>query len=257
MNLTEFKSQEIAKNVQFLIFDKDGKVLESDEVLLKTKGSNFNVFHDTMFSGMEGAFAKLAMGAELKFDCIETDLMGRSSHYDFLIKRIPDEDDDIRFGWIIYDHGEQYQKIFELQQERNLAEIQYNRVEREATKLREEKDAIDKLYGELKEGGSSQYILVKSDSLLINLDLTEILYFEAYGDYIKVHTPNKMYVTYNTMKAVEVSLPRNQFFRIHRSYIVRLDKIKNIEQLSVEMGEKVLPIGKSYKTALVEKMGQL
>lgn len=257
MNLAEFKSQEIGKNVQFLIFDAQGTVLASDDVLLKMTGSEFNVFDDTMFCGMEESFAQLSEGEELKFDCIETNLAGRDSHYDFLIKRIPDEEGTLRFGWVIYDYGEQYQKIFELQQERNLAEIQYNRVEREALKLREERDAIERLYGELKEGSSSQYILVKSDSLLVNLDLTEILYFEAYGDYIKVHTPNKMYVTYNTMKSVESSLPQNQFFRIHRSFIVRLDKIKNIEQLSLEVGDKVLPIGKSFKTALVEKMGQL
>ena len=59
------------------------------------------------------------------------------------------------------------------------------------------------------------------------------------------------------MKKVEASLPENQFFRIHRSYIVRLDKIKNIEQLSVEVNDKALPIGKSYKALLIEKMGQL
>lgn len=257
MNLTEFKSQEIGKNVQCLIFDSRGRILESDDVLLSFSNTDFNVFSDTVFCGMEAAFEQLAVGEEITFDCIETQIHTRKSQFDFLVKRIPDELGEMRFGWVIYDYGAQYQKIFELQQERNLAEIQYNKLEREASKLREEKYAIEKLYGELKSGESSQYILVKSDSLLVNLDLTEILYFEAYGDYIKVHTPQKIYVTYKTMKSVEASLPTNQFFRIHRSYMVRLDKIQNIEQLSVEVGEKLLPIGKQYKSLLIDKMGQL
>ncbi|MDW3191200.1 MAG: LytTR family DNA-binding domain-containing protein [Cytophagales bacterium] len=104
---------------------------------------------------------------------------------------------------------------------------------------------------------SSQFILVKADNLLVNVDLRDILYLEAYGDYIKVHTSDKIYVTYNTMKNMEASMPKNQFFRIHRSFIIRLDKVVNIEQLSVLIGDKTLPIGKNYKTDLVEKMGQL
>ncbi len=257
MNLTQFRTEETGNNVQTVIFNTKGEVLESDDVLTTITDSKFNVFADTMFSGMEETFGQIPVGEALEFDCIETDINGRSSHYDFLIKRIPDEDSEPRFGLVIYDFGKQYQKVFELQQERNLAEMMYVETQKMAIKFKEEKDAIDQLFRKLQEDTSSEYILVKSDTLLVNLNLNEILYFEGYGDYVKVYTSNKMYITYNTLKAVETSLPENQFFRIHRSFIIRLDKIKNIEQLSVEIGGKVLPIGKSHKAALIEKIGQL
>ncbi|MEO1253549.1 MAG: LytTR family transcriptional regulator DNA-binding domain-containing protein [Bacteroidota bacterium] len=253
MDLKETKFKEANKHIQIVLFDKKGEVLDSDDSLVKLSGTGFNLFSDTMFCGMEETFDMLELNESMDFDCINTDVNGKTSHYDFTITKLEGN----QFSWIIYDCGKQYEKIFELQQERNLAEIQASKVAREASKLKEEKDAIERLYNELLENDTSEYVLVKSDNLLINLDLKDILYFEAYGDYIKVHTLDKMYVTYNTMKNVEGSLPENQFFRIHRSYIVRLDKIKNIEQLSVEINDKTLPIGKSYKSQLIEKMGQL
>ncbi len=253
MDLKELKYREANKNTQVVLFNKNGDILESDDTLAKVSGTDFNVFSDTIFCGMEDSLEDLGINESLDLDCINTDFSGKTSHYDFSLVKLKED----QIGLVVHDYGKQYEKIFELQQERNLAEIQANKAEREASKLKEEKDAIERLYNELLSNDSSEYILLKSDNLLVNLDLKDILYFEAYGDYIKVHTPDKMYVTYNTMKKVESSLPENQFFRIHRSYIVRLDKIKNIEQLSVEINNKALPIGKSYKSLLVEKMGQL
>lgn len=254
MDLEEIKYREANKNIQVVIFNETGAIIESDDALIKLAGSDFNVFSDTMFCGMEEMLMELNPNESITFDCVNIDLLGKTSYYDFTVAKLAD---DSKFSWVISDFGKQYEKIYELQQERNLAEIKAHKAEREAIKLKEEKDAIDRLFQELQGNTSSQYILVKSDNLLVNIDLNEILYFEAYGDYIKVHTPNKMYVTYNTMKSVESSLPENQFFRIHRSYIIRLDKISNIEQLSVEISDKTLPIGKSYKSELVEKIGQL
>ncbi|MEO9483583.1 MAG: LytTR family transcriptional regulator DNA-binding domain-containing protein [Ekhidna sp.] len=256
MDLAEIRNREARKSIQVILFDETGAVLESDDTLIKIDTSNFNVYRDTMFCGMETMLADLPYQESISFDCVNTDIAGKTSHYDFLVTKVDEETN--RFSWVIHDYGKQYNKIFELQQERNLAEIKAHKAERATLKLKEEKEAIDRLFQELQgNSSSSQYILVKSDNLLVNIDLNEILYFEAYGDYIKVHTPSKMYVTYNTMKSVEVSLPEKQFFRIHRSYIIRLDKIKNIEQLSVEISDKTLPIGKSYKAELVEKIGQL
>lgn len=256
MTLAQLRSQEIGNNIQVIIFTLDGTVLESDDILVKL-AADFNVFNDTMFSGMEDVFEALSATDSLEFDCIETDINGKNSHYDFTIKRIPNRNSVSAFGMIIFDYGKQYQKVFELQQERNLAEMQYAKVEREANKLKEEKEAVDRLFEELQNDSSSQYILMKTDNLLVNLNLNEILYLEGYGDYVKVHTSSKMYITYNTLKVIESNLPKKQFFRIHRSYIVRLDKIKNIEQLSAVIGTKVLPVGKAHKAELIRRIGQL
>lgn len=256
MDLEEIKNKVATQNTQVILFDDSGAVSASDDNLVKISGTDFNIFSDTMFCGMEEMLASLQENESTSFDCINVDIAGKTSHYDFIITKLNSSESN-KYSLVIQDFGKQYEKIYELQQERNLAEIKAYKAEREAIRLKEEKDAIDRLFQELQGQSSTQYVLVKSDNLLVNIDMKEILYFEAYGDYIKVHTPSKMYVTYNTMKNVEASLPENQFFRIHRSYIIRLDKIKNIEQLSVEISDKTLPIGKSYKAELVEKIGQL
>jgi hypothetical protein len=256
MNLKELKFEPLDSLTQIIIFDQTGAILESDETLVKIKGASANLFEDTMFCGMEEEFKKINIGNELTFDCINTDLYGRESHYDFIVKRLPD-DKGLQYGLIIYDFGMQYNKVFELQQERNLAEIQAKKMERGHRKAVEEKETIERLYKELQDGNSSEYILIKADNLLFNVGLNEIYYLEAYGDYIKVHTDDKVYVTLNTMKNVEALLPQNRFIRVHRSFIVQLNKIGNIEQMSMQIKDKVIPIGKSYKMLLIERMKQL
>ncbi len=253
MNLKEIKFGPFEQFSQVILFDREGKIKESDDTIVKVSETSFNVFQDSFLCGMEELVFDLKVNEPLTFDCINTDLFGKTSHFDLMVKPV----DDDHYALIIYDFGTQYDRIFELQQERNVAEIQAKRAQRETNKAQQEKETLEKLYHELQEGLSSQFILVKADNLLVNVDLRDIHYLEAYGDYIKVHTKDKVYVTYNTMKNMEASMPKNQFFRIHRSFIIRLDKVVNIEQLSVLIGDKTLPIGKNYKTDLVEKMGQL
>lgn len=255
MNLKEIKFSPFERFSQVIIFDRNGKILESDDTIVKVTNSSFNLFQDSFLSGMEELIFDLRTNDPLTFECINTDLFGKTSHYDLLIR--PMEEGSDQYAFIIYDFGAQYDRIFELQQERNVAEIQAKKAQRETTKIQQEKETLEQLYNELQDDQSSQFILVKADNLLVNVDLRDILFLEAYGDYIKVHTNDKVYVTYNTMKNMEASMPKNQFFRIHRSFIIRLDKVVNIEQLSVLIGDKTLPIGKNYKTDLVEKMGQL
>lgn len=253
MNLKEIKLGFLEHFSQIIVFDQQGAILESDDMIVKASGTGKNIFVDTMFCGMEDLLMALSIDEEVSFDCIQTDLLGKTSYFDLIVRR---QEED-RFVLIVLDFADQYDKIFELQQERNLAEIQSKKALREISKVKEEKETLEKLYQDLQESQSSQFILVKADNLLINLDLRDILYLEAYGDYIKVHTTDKVYVTYNTMKSMEATLPDNQFFRIHRSFIIRLDRVINIEQLSVLIADKTLPIGKNYKSELVERMGQL
>ncbi len=255
MNLKEIKYGPFEQLSQAIIFDREGKIVNSDDTIVKVSDTSFNIFQDSMFCGMEELVFDSKTEDPLTFDCINTDLFGKTSHFDLIIK--PISDDSEHYALIVYDFGSQYDRIFELQQERNLAEIQAKKAERTTNKIQQEKETLEKLYQELQDGQSSQFILVKADNLLVNVDLRDIHYLEAYGDYIKVHTKDKVYVTYNTMKNMEASMPGNQFFRIHRSFLIRLDKVVNIEQLSVLIGDKTLPIGKNYKTDLVEKMGQL
>lgn len=103
----------------------------------------------------------------------------------------------------------------------------------------------------------SSDIYLKIDSLLVRFNLQDILWIEAYGDYVKVKTPSKVYVVYATLKSVEDSLPASEFIRIHRSYIVRIDKIANIDATNLQIEKKILPIGSSHRKKLLEKINTL
>ncbi len=101
------------------------------------------------------------------------------------------------------------------------------------------------------------FLFIKVDSKLINLPLTEILYIEAYSDYVLIHTSDKRHIVLATMKAVESKLPEASFIRIHRSYIVRIDKINEIEGTTLYVGDKALPISRSYKENFFNRINSL
>lgn len=99
-------------------------------------------------------------------------------------------------------------------------------------------------------------IFVKSNSRLVKVKTVDILFVEALKDYVVINTPEAKYTIHSTMKDIQRKLPQKDFQRIHRSYIVRLDKIIAIEQPNVviEGGKKLLPIGGSYKDELFSRI---
>ena len=90
-------------------------------------------------------------------------------------------------------------------------------------------------------------IYVKSDYKLLRIALDRILYIEGLKDYIKIHVEDepKAILSLISMKAMEEKLPSSRFIRVHRSYIVRMDSVSIVEDNSVIVGEKSLPIGAS------------
>lgn len=95
-------------------------------------------------------------------------------------------------------------------------------------------------------------IFVKSNSRLVKVKTTELFYVEALKDYVILHTKDAKYTVHSTMKDIYKKLPVNDFLRVHRSYIVRLDKIAAIEypNLVMEESKKLIPVGGSYKDEL-------
>lgn len=100
-------------------------------------------------------------------------------------------------------------------------------------------------------------IFIKIDSLLVNFDLKEALYIEAFGDYVKIYTDKKMHVVHSKLRTMEETLPEKDFVRVHRSYIVRIDKIKNIDTSNLQVGNKIIPISNSYRQLLLNKIQTL
>ncbi len=98
------------------------------------------------------------------------------------------------------------------------------------------------------------HLFFKKNNAHIRVDFSEIQFIEAYADYVTVYAKDQKFVVLSTMKAVEQRFPKNEFMRIHRSYIIRLDKIKSIEENSVCFGEKTIPVSRSYKAAFMDKM---
>jgi len=100
-------------------------------------------------------------------------------------------------------------------------------------------------------------IFIKVDSELINLPYRDIMWIEALGDYVNIITATKKHVVLSTMKNIEGKLPPKEFIRVHRSYFVRIDKIKKISEDIILVENKLIPVSKSYKKDLLERLNML
>ena len=93
----------------------------------------------------------------------------------------------------------------------------------------------------------SDFIFIKSDKKSIKVNISNIMYIEGLGDYIKIFLNDKKFVTNLSMKKIENLLPTTQFYRIHKSYIISIDKVESIEGNMVKINNTRLPIGNSYR----------
>lgn len=102
------------------------------------------------------------------------------------------------------------------------------------------------------------YIIVKSDYKLRQIELNDIIYIEGLKDYVKIHreSADKSLLTLMSMKKLEASLPKDRFMRIHRSFIVNLNKIKTVERGSIVFGKEHIPVSDKYKEQFQEFLNQ-
>ena len=97
---------------------------------------------------------------------------------------------------------------------------------------------------------SDGFVFLKVEHELIRVPFDEILYLESQKDYVKVFTKGDKTITaLSTMKAMEAILPQNRFMRIHRSFIVALDKIDAIQHFTVKIGKAIIPVTNQYRDA--------
>ncbi|RIV24940.1 DNA-binding response regulator [Fibrisoma montanum] len=99
-------------------------------------------------------------------------------------------------------------------------------------------------------------IYVKTDGRYIRIPYETISYIENMGDYVKIITNTQAVVVYTTMKSLEEKLGR-EFLRVHRSYIVHLDKIVDIEENNLLIANKVIPISRANKAELMNRLNVL
>lgn len=102
-----------------------------------------------------------------------------------------------------------------------------------------------------------EFIFIRDSNIIRRLSLDEILFAESLRDYVKLHTPQRFYAIHNTLKAVEDRLPSNKFLRVHRSYIVAIDKIDTIREGAIIVREKIVPVADAYRATLNKRMNVL
>lgn len=91
------------------------------------------------------------------------------------------------------------------------------------------------------------FIFVRAEGKLIKVNYDEILYIEGMKDYVRIHTADRRIMTLQRISNLIDNLPESRFARVHRSYIVAIDKIDAIQGRSVVVNNETIPIGASYK----------
>ncbi|SEB67866.1 DNA-binding response regulator, LytR/AlgR family [Tenacibaculum sp. MAR_2009_124] len=140
-----------------------------------------------------------------------------------------------------------------------LKPIAFDRFLRAVNKLLETsnlvKEVKPKLYSNLNQ--TNDFIFLRSDRKMIKMDFSDILYVESLSDYVKVHTASKTIVTRETISNIENKLPNHYFIRVHRSFIVSIKQIVSYTNEYIEINKKAVPISRTYKEEVLQKLGSI
>lgn len=98
------------------------------------------------------------------------------------------------------------------------------------------------------------FIFVKTEYKIQKIDLADILYFEGLRDYVAIHTSSGKILTLQSIRSFQEQLPESNFIRVHKSYLIAIDKIKFIERNRVVIGEQYIPIGETYQEAFQQRL---
>ncbi|PRY42929.1 LytTR family two component transcriptional regulator [Spirosoma oryzae] len=98
------------------------------------------------------------------------------------------------------------------------------------------------------------FVFVKTEYRLQRVGLGDILYVEGLKDYVSLYTPDERILALQTMKTMEEKLPASQFMRVHKSYIVALNRIESVERNRIYIGKAVIPIGDTYRDAFYRQI---
>lgn len=103
---------------------------------------------------------------------------------------------------------------------------------------------------------TAEFTFVKVDTKLVKVLFDEVRYVEALGDYVHVVTGQSKLIVYSTMKAVEEKFPSALFVRVHRSFIVNLKRVQSIEDNSIILDGKHIPIGQTYVREVIQRLNK-
>ena len=104
---------------------------------------------------------------------------------------------------------------------------------------------------------SRDYFFIKKNSVLNKVPVKDILWIEALGDYITIHTKDERFILHSTLKSLENKLNTSKFVRVHRSYIVQIDNVKKVEDTTIFINDQSIPIGAIYKENFIKQINTL
>ncbi len=107
---------------------------------------------------------------------------------------------------------------------------------------------------EIQNGNSGDFIFVKIDRKMHKIDFDKILWIESLSDYLKIETTDGTKVTRETISSIEAKLPDSKFMRVHRSYIIAIDKIETYSTEEVIIQNKSIPISRTYKEQVIQRL---
>ncbi|MCH3881816.1 MULTISPECIES: LytR/AlgR family response regulator transcription factor [Tenacibaculum] len=103
----------------------------------------------------------------------------------------------------------------------------------------------------------NDFIFVRSERKMVKINFDEILFIESLSDYIKITLQNSVVVTRETISNIESKLPVAKFMRTHRSFIISLPQITSYTNEFIEIGKKAIPISRSYKETVLQKLAEV
>ena len=117
--------------------------------------------------------------------------------------------------------------------------------------------AIEKVKDSKTSKSETDFMFVRANRKMIKVDFNDILYVESLSDYVKIITSENTIVTRETISNLEEKLSDKNFLRIHRSYIVSINKLSSYTNEFIEIGNKALPISRSYKESVLQKLAHI
>jgi DNA-binding LytR/AlgR family response regulator len=101
------------------------------------------------------------------------------------------------------------------------------------------------------------YFFIRKDSVIHKVPVADVLWIEAMGDYVTIHTRDKKFILHSTLRTIESKIPKDKFIRVHRSYIVNIENIKTVEGTSIYVESTIIPLGTLYKENFLKRLGFL
>ncbi|MEX1003725.1 MAG: LytTR family DNA-binding domain-containing protein [Crocinitomicaceae bacterium] len=126
-----------------------------------------------------------------------------------------------------------------------------NRFDQAVNKILEIKSAVKSNSDE------KDHLFIKKNKGFSRVNFSDITYLEALADYVQINTSEGRYTVLSTMKAIANRLPEDRFLRVHRSFIVSLEKIKRLDENMLMIDDKSIPVSRSYKDVLIQHLNLL